>query len=60
MAISDNADNPKKASSDGVSVEQHSLKDQIEYDRYKNANDATHNRRRPHLRINQIKPPGGV
>lgn len=60
MALSDNADNPKKASSDGVSVEQHSLKDQIAYDRYKNSKDAVHNRRRPYLMVNQVKPPGAV
>ncbi len=33
-AIKVNATGPKKASSDGVSVEQHDLEDQIEADRY--------------------------
>lgn len=33
-AIGTNATGPKKASSDGVSVEQHDLEDQIAADRY--------------------------
>lgn len=33
-AIQSNATGPRKASSDGVSVEQHDLEDQIEADRY--------------------------
>ena len=33
-AIEENAAGPRKASSDSVSVEQHSLKDQIEADKY--------------------------
>ena len=33
-AIETNATGPKKASVDGVSVEQHDLEDQIEADRY--------------------------
>ena len=33
-AIKDNASGPKQASADGVSTQQHSLKDQIEADKY--------------------------
>lgn len=38
--INTNGQGPKKVLSDGVSVEQHSVKDQIEADRYEQANAA--------------------
>lgn len=38
--IKDNASGPKSAESDGQKVEQHSIKDQIEADRYLNSKQA--------------------
>jgi hypothetical protein len=57
QAIRDNASQPAKASGDGQSVEQHSLKDQIEADRYLASKDAA---RKPGLGVKFAKlvPPG--
>ncbi len=57
QAIRDNAAQPAKASVDGQSVEQHSLKDQIEADRYLASKDAA---RKPGLGVKFAKlvPPG--
>jgi hypothetical protein len=57
QAIRDNASQPAKASVDGQSVEQHSLKDQIEADRYLASKDAA---RKPGLGVKFAKlvPPG--
>ena len=59
QAIRDNASQPAKASVDGQSVEQHSLKDQIEADRYLASKDAS---RKPGLGIKfaKIVPPGSI
>jgi len=38
--IEDNAENPKRATVDGNSVEQHSIKDQIDAAAFKASNDA--------------------
>lgn len=38
--LSDAAENPKRGTVDGNTVEQHSLREQIEYDRYKNSKTA--------------------
>ncbi len=59
QAIRDNAAQPAKASVDGQSVEQHSLKDQIEADRYLASKDAA---RKPGLGVKfaKIVPPGSV
>jgi len=57
QAIRYNASQPAKASIDGQSVEQHSLKDQIEADRYLASKDAA---RKPGLGVKFAKlvPPG--
>ncbi|MCW5777731.1 MAG: hypothetical protein KIS87_14945 [Phycisphaeraceae bacterium] len=57
QAIRDNASQPAKASVDGQSVDQHSLKDQIEADRYLASKDAA---RKPGLGVKfaKIVPPG--
>ena len=55
--IRENAQSPAKASSDGVSVEQHSLADQIEADKYLAAKDAVKSKSRG-LRFNKLVPPG--
>ncbi|MBX3384534.1 MAG: hypothetical protein KF864_13610 [Phycisphaeraceae bacterium] len=52
QAIRDNAAQPAKASVDGQSVEQHSLKDQIEADRYLASKDAA---RKPGLGVKFAK-----
>lgn len=43
-AIADNAAGPAKASVDGQSVEQHTIRDQIEADRYLESKRATRKR----------------
>jgi hypothetical protein len=57
QAIRDNAAQPAKASVDGQTVEQHSLKEQIEADRYLASKDAA---RKPGLGVKfaKIVPPG--
>ena len=59
QAIRDNAAGPAKAAGDSGSVEQDSLKDQIEADRYLASKDAA---RKPGLGIKfaKIVPPGSV
>lgn len=59
QAIRDNAAGPAKAAGDSGSVEQHSLKDQIEADRYLASKDAA---RKPGLGIKfaKIVPPGSI
>jgi hypothetical protein len=57
QSILDNAVGPKSAESDGQKVEQHSLKDQIEADRYLNAKKAMKNKNFG-LKIGRIIPPG--
>ncbi len=55
-SIRENANAPKRASGDAGSVEQHSLKDQIEADRYLNGKQAA--RKRFPLRKSKMVPPG--
>ncbi len=59
QAIRDNAAGPAKAAGDSGSVEQHSLKDQIEADRYLASKNAA---KKPGLGIKfaKIVPPGSV
>jgi len=57
QSIADNAAGPSKASGDSCSVEQHSLTDQIEADRYLASKAATKKRDRG-LRMNRLSPPG--
>lgn len=58
-ALREAAKQPAKASVDGQSVEQHSLKDQIEADRYLASKNAA---KKPGLGIKfaKIVPPGSV
>lgn len=58
--MNNNAAGPRKASGDGVSVEQHSLADQIALDKHQASKSATRGRRTPRLMINEISPPGTV
>lgn len=57
QAIRDNAAGPKRAQGDSGSVEQHSLKDQIDADRYLASKQAA---ARPSkaLRLTRLVPPG--
>ena len=57
QAIKDNASGPAKAAVDGQSVEQHSLRDQIEADRYLASKEAVRRKDRG-LRITRLLPPG--
>jgi len=56
-AIAENAAGPAKASVDGQSVEQHSLPDVIEADRYRESKNAS---RKPGMgiRFAKLVPPG--
>lgn len=56
-AIKDNAAGPAKASGDSISVEQHSIQDQIAADRYLASKRAA---TKPHrgLRFSRVVPPG--
>ncbi len=56
--MNENAAGPRRASGDGISVEQHSLADQIALDKHQSAKSATRGRRTPRLMINKISPPG--
>ena len=58
-AIETNATGPKKASADGVTMEQHSLADQIAADKHVGAKAATSGSS-PRLMINLMVPPGAV
>ena len=57
QSIRENAQQPAKASGDSGSVEQHSLSEQIEADRYLASKEATRSKRLG-LRITKIVPPG--
>ncbi|MEM9108600.1 MAG: hypothetical protein AAGC72_01095 [Planctomycetota bacterium] len=57
--ITTNASGPKKASTGDVTVEQHSLKDQIEADKYLKGQTATNKSKLP-IRLARIKPGGAV
>lgn len=59
MTLAENADKPKKATIDGNTVEQHSLKDQIEYDRYQASKTASQEKKRG-LNLAKLKHPGTV
>lgn len=56
-AIRENASGPASASGDSASVSQHSLKDQIEADRYLASRAAVSQRHRG-LRFSRVVPPG--
>jgi len=57
-AIRDNAAGPKKAEGDSGSVEQHSLTEQIEADRYLASKDAA--KKGLGVRMTKVVPPGAV
>jgi len=56
--IRENAQGPKRAQSDSVSVEQHDLKDQIEADRYLSSKEAA--KKGLGVRMTKVVPPGAV
>ena len=56
-AIRQNAQGPAKASGDSGSVEQHSLRDQIEADRYLSSKKAAKTKNAG-LRLKKLVPPG--
>lgn len=58
QAIRDNAAGPKKAEGDSGSVEQHSLTDQIEADRYLASKEAA--KTGLGIRMTKVVPPGAV
>ena len=58
-AIKTNAEGPAKATSDGTSVEQHTLADQIAADKYLASKRAGRNPARALTRV-KIVPPGAV
>jgi len=58
QAIRDNLAGPRRAQGDSGSIEQHSLKEMIEADKYLSAKSAT--RRRVPFRVLRISPPGSV
>ena len=55
--IKDNAAGPKRAQGDAGSVEQHSLKDQIEADRYISSKEVSSNPAKA-VRFTRLVPPG--
>jgi len=55
--IRENAEGPAKVTGDAGSVEQHSLRDQIEADRYLNSKQAANTKGRG-LRFSKLVPPG--
>ena len=57
-AIRDNAAGPKRAQSDSVSVEQHSLTEQIEADRYLSSKEAA--KKGLGVRMTRVSPPGAT
>lgn len=57
QTIRDNASGPAKASNETGAVEQHSLRDQIEADRYLASKDAAASPRKS-LRFTRLVPPG--
>ena len=58
-AISENAQQPAKATVDGQTAEQHNLKDQIAADRHLSSKDAVKSPTRG-LRFSKLVPPGTV
>ena len=56
--IRENAQGPKRAQADSVSVEQHDLKDQIEADRYLSSKEAA--KKGLGVRMTKVVPPGAV
>ena len=58
-SIKENAVGPKSAESDGQKVEQHSIADQIEADRYLNSKQAMKSRGLG-IKISKLVPPGGA
>lgn len=58
-AIIENATGPARASVDGQSMDQHSLRDQIEADRYLASKAAVAGKKRG-LVFSKLKPPGTV
>ena len=59
QAIKENAAGPAKAAVDGQSVEQHSLRDQIEADRYLAGKEATR-KKGLGVKLVKLEPPGAV
>lgn len=57
QAIRDNAAGPKRAQGDAGSVEQHSLKDQIEADRYISSKEVASNPAKA-VQFTRLVPPG--
>ena len=57
QAIRDNAAGPKRAQGDAGSVEQHTLKDQIEADRYLSSKQVSANPTKA-VRLTKLVPPG--
>lgn len=57
QSIRENATGPAKAAGDSGSMEQHSLKDQIEADRYLASKEAAKSKSRG-LRLSKLVPPG--
>ena len=57
--IRDNAVQPAEASVDGQSAKQHSLRDQIEADRFLQSRQASRRKGLP-IKILRLKPPGAV
>jgi hypothetical protein len=55
--IRENAEKPARVTSDAGSVEQHSLRDLIEVDRYLSTKEAVKEKRRG-LKFNKLVPPG--
>lgn len=58
-AIEENAQQPKRASGDSVSVEQHGLQDQIAADRYLNSKEAAKSKGLG-VRTSKLVPPGAT
>jgi hypothetical protein len=58
-AIRDNAAGPESAASDGVSVKQHNLRDQVEADKYLAQKAAGRNPAKALTRV-KIVPPGSI
>lgn len=59
QVIRENAAGPKRAQGDSGSIEQHSLSEQIEADRYLTSKAAARKRTRG-LRFSKLVPPGSV
>lgn len=59
-SIETNAESPAKVTIDGNTAEQHSLPDQIEFDRYQRSVNATKNKKGLGISLRRMKPPGTV